>query len=77
MGEMSKAVSAYWLKNYVNNGLCSLCGNYGVVDTQGVQSPAAIVSGRLNFCICPNGQAWRKGDADIEKLDRSSKHRFR
>jgi hypothetical protein len=61
----NKAVTKYWLEHYVQNGLCSLCANVGLVDTRyaprsrSVRPPAW--TGRVNFCICPNGQALRAG----------------
>lgn len=60
----NKAVTEYWLAHYVEAesgiGLCSLCGNTGIIDTRhSAISPAGINSGRLNWCICPNGQAMR------------------
>ncbi len=58
-----KRVTAYWLAYYVNDslGLCSLCGNTGWIDTRKTAiSPAGFSAGRVNFCICPNGQAIRR-----------------
>lgn len=58
----NRKVTAYWLENYVNDvvGLCSLCGNSGQIDTTHTATSAAGVnSGRMNWCICPNGQAMR------------------
>ena len=37
-------------------GVCSLCGNSGIVDTTGVRSPRGHEVGRRNFCVCPNGR---------------------
>lgn len=55
-------LTRYWLKHYLNprTNLCSLCGNRGYIDTTGVKSQAGVETGRLNYCICPNGQAMRK-----------------
>ena len=61
------AVEEYWMKYYVNDGLCSLCGNTGIIDTTGVCTPAGVEVGRKNFCICPNGQA-RRWHAESEEL---------
>lgn len=55
----SEAVTDYWSEYYSTNGLCSLCGNTGVIDTRGTKTPAGVEVGRVNFCICPNGQALR------------------
>lgn len=52
------AVSApdLWLE-YVNNGLCGLCGNSGTLNTHGVKSAAGFPCGVKLPCICPNGRA--------------------
>ncbi len=64
-GPKSKAVARYWTEFYGDDhtglGLCTLCGNSGFVDTKKTAiSPTGINVGRLNFCICPNGQWLRK-----------------
>ena len=64
---MNEAVVDYWLAHYAD-GLCTLCGNIGIIDTrERAISCADVHVGRLNFCICPNGQELREKDADIEK----------
>jgi len=57
----NEAVTKYWLENYTaNTTLCTLCGNTGIIDTCATAiSPAGSNSGRLNYCICPNGQCER------------------
>lgn len=55
----SKAVTEYWKEFYTEDKLCSLCGNYGVVDTSGLIGSNGKYVGRKNFCICPNGQSLR------------------
>lgn len=61
MKAKSKKVTKYWLKFYISNsGFCSLCGNHGLIDTTNVRTPAGVKCGRMNYCICPNGQAMRK-----------------
>ena len=65
-GPKSKAVARYWHEFYVEDktgvGLCTLCGNTGIVDTTHTAiSPAGIRVGQKNFCICPNGQ-WKRKD---------------
>jgi len=61
---MSDIISDYAIRFYfTEDGLCSLCGQSGIVDTRGIVSPGGVACGRLNFCICPNGQALRKGYA--------------
>ena len=58
--QMNDAITDFWHEHYVKDGLCTLCGNQGVVDTRTTAvSPAGVSSGRLNWCICPNGQALR------------------
>ena len=52
-------VTRYWLDYYVDQH-CTLCGNSGRIDTRGVMTAAGIEVGRLNLCICPNGQAMRQ-----------------
>jgi len=56
----NSTVTNYWLEFYTHDGFCSLCGNNGVIDTSGVQTPKDILVGRKNYCICPNGQMLRK-----------------
>lgn len=60
MAKRNETVVNYWLKHYVSdNHLCSLCGNFGAIDTRAALSPAGVPCGRMNWCICPNGQAMR------------------
>lgn len=55
-GSKCKAVTDYWLKFYVE-GVCTLCGNSGYVDTRKTAvSPLGVKVGRRQPCICPNGQ---------------------
>lgn len=57
----TNAITKYWLKYYTNKGMCSLCGNNGIVDTiKTATSPRGKLVGKKNFCICPNGQTLRK-----------------
>ena len=51
-------VTNYWLDYYCDSH-CTLCGNHGFIDTRGVRTPAGKVVGRINYCICPNGQIYR------------------
>lgn len=46
------------------NYMCTLCGQRGIIDTRGVKTPAGVEVGRLNWCICPNGQAMREQSGD-------------
>ncbi len=57
-------VTKYWLEYYASH-YCTLCGNTGFIDTRGVKTPAGLEVGRINYCICPNGQIMRKGRAKI------------
>lgn len=52
------AITDYWHEHYAT-GHCTLCGNRGIIDTRGVRTPAGVQVGRLNWCICPNGQTIR------------------
>lgn len=55
-------LAKFWMDHYLNKGLCSLCGNNGIIDTTGrAKSPAGVEAGRVNWCICPNGIALRLG----------------
>jgi len=53
----------YWLKFYHNDstGLCSLCGNTGIIDTTktAIGPVGQTGSGRKNYCFCPNGRTMR------------------
>jgi hypothetical protein len=64
---MTEEITSYWLEHYMD-GHCTLCANWGIIDSRasGI-TPAGYRVGRLNFCICPNGQHLREQDADIEK----------
>jgi hypothetical protein len=55
-----KLLSDFWLEYYTNNGHCSLCGNTGMIDTSNATTAAGMPTGRLNWCMCPNGLALRK-----------------
>lgn len=47
----NEAVTDYWLEHYSKSGVCDLCGNHGVFDS--------AITGRKNWCFCPNGQKLR------------------
>ena len=51
-------ITRYWARYYAT-GLCTLCANIGIIDTRGIKTPAGTEVGRLNWCICPNGQLLR------------------
>ena len=40
-------------------GVFTTCGNHGWIDTRGTRTPAGKDVGRVNYCICPNGQQLR------------------
>ena len=62
----NETVSEYWYKHYAD-GFCTLCGNSGVIDTRkSVGVFKGRVLGRLNYCICPNGQAKRARPAQSD-----------
>lgn len=56
MSQTKKLLDDYWLKYYATQ-FCTICGNSGVIDSRGVRTPAGVLVGRRNWCICPNGQA--------------------
>lgn len=58
MKPKSEKVVDYWYA-YYQDGHCTLCGNLGWIDSRGVKTPAGVEVGRVNWCICPNGQAIR------------------
>jgi hypothetical protein len=55
-------ITNYWIRYYTDedHGICTLCGNSGVIHTEGVKSAAGVEVGRANYCICPNGQTIRE-----------------
>jgi hypothetical protein len=69
--EQTKIVTDYWRRHYAERH-CTLCGNRGVIDSRGVCTPAGVRAGRLNYCICPNGQALRAGGASLSFLAEQS-----
>lgn len=60
-------VTDYWLNNFCADH-CTLCGNAGWIDTRGTRTPAGKEVGRVNYCICPNGQALRDGGAKLPNV---------
>ena len=56
---MDDVITAYWMKYYATDH-CTICGNHGIIDSRRVRTPAGVVVGRVNYCICPNGQAMRE-----------------
>ena len=57
----------FW-SEFINKDLCSICGNWGVIDSKKVKSPAGVLCGKLNYCICPNGRKMKEMGLDIEKI---------
>lgn len=62
---IKKAITDYWFAHYCSDH-CTLCGNSGVIDTTGVRTPAGVLVGRRNWCICPNGQVGRYQTKDAK-----------
>lgn len=63
-------ITDYAFEHYFTaDGLCSLCGQSGIIHTEGIRSPAGVITGRTNFCICPNGQALRASGLTPLALD--------
>jgi hypothetical protein len=58
----NELVTDYMFTHYdaPENHMCTLCGQRGIIDTRGVKTPAGVEVGRLNWCLCPNGQAMRE-----------------
>ena len=56
----NETIADYWLKYYAAEH-CTLCGNLGYIDSTGVATHAGVRVGRVNWCICPNGQILRGG----------------
>lgn len=52
-------ITNYWYKFYCAEH-CTICGNTGIIDSTGAETPAGVVVGRRNWCICPNGQVLRQ-----------------
>lgn len=55
----------YWHKHYATEH-CTLCGNHGVIDSRTIRTSAGKHVGRLNYCICPNGQTLREKGGDMD-----------
>ena len=63
-------ITEYYQKFYSSGGgHCTLCGNTGEIDTRGLKTPAGLIVGRINFCICPNGQSLRAFEMKTIKVD--------
>lgn len=52
----------FWRKNFTSKDVphCRLCGNTGIVDTQGAKTSAGLEVGGRFYCVCPNGDALRR-----------------
>lgn len=78
-----KIIGDYAEKYYDNQevgicGLCSLCGNMGVIDTRGKAiSGAGVDAGRLNYCICLNGRMMREQKAKLQSRDEAMAEHFK
>lgn len=65
------SLTQYWLDHYTPHGFCCLCGNWGFFDTRFVlRTPAGTSCGALSYCLCPNGQALRERNVDLEQCVR-------
>ena len=56
----------FWSENFMgSDGLCGLCANHGVIDTQGrLYAPnGQYAAGGRFFCVCPNGQSLKRDGA--------------
>jgi len=62
-------VMEYLLDHYFA-GVCTLCGNSGIVDSRGVAAPSGVLVGRKAYCLCAQGQKLRDHGMPIpEKTD--------
>lgn len=59
------AKNELWLE-FVNKGLCGLCGNSGMVNTD-VSTRAGVKCGVSRPCICPNGRILKRLEKKKEK----------
>jgi len=64
-------VVGYWMEHHTRNGFCALCGNRGFLDTRGITTYAGHECGKLQFCICPNGQRARELGLNVGELSES------
>jgi hypothetical protein len=54
---LAEELTEVWLRE-LHDGLCSLCGNSGLVDTRSTAiSPTGQRVGRVHACVCPNGRS--------------------
>jgi hypothetical protein len=61
----NKAITNYWLEHYCTQH-CTICGNSGFIDSTGITTAAGVQVGRVNYCICPNGQVLRGLKAPLD-----------
>lgn len=61
----------YWINHYIGDGGCVLCGSHGVIDTRMTAKSArrGVLIGRLDYCLCPNGQTLRKDEPNFSQTD--------
>lgn len=69
---MGLSVTKYWEKHYSHEktGCCTICGDWGIIDSRPITTPAGASVGKLLYCICPNGMALRKANAPKEQWRR-------
>lgn len=52
--EYDNPITDYAFRYYFTaSGLCSLCGQSGVIHTEGIRSPAGVLTGRRTFVFAP------------------------
>lgn len=71
--QFKQVLEDYWLK-YAATMHCTICGNCGIIDSRGVSTAAGYVVGRLNWCICPNGQTMREQTGQTVPTERQYEH---
>ena len=54
----------YWMENYFDNetGLCSLCGDTGIIETAPKTPTGKPLGTFKNYCVCPNGRSIKVQD---------------
>jgi hypothetical protein len=69
MHRMARVDKYTWREFLSTSGLCSLCGNKGVIPAHKVVGPVGQLSDVGDcFCICPNGRVMKfQSDAQAKK----------
>lgn len=63
---MKYPIKVDW-EEFIYKNMCSLCGNWGWIDSRHIKTPAGLECGQINYCICPNGREMKKRKWDIKK----------